>query len=136
MKKTQISHISDEMILTKETIKTKLELSDFDYNAKFFYSAMTFLERIFPQGTEEYEIHSRSKLFWNWYALQYHASAQSFLSRAATLRHISNMNIKILNGLFQNDMAFFCIHSIHISRAFENYLNVYQKYGTKHHKAA
>jgi len=136
MKKTQLSHVSGEMILVKETIKAKLNLSELEYNTMLFDMGMIFIERVYPKGSDEYVLHSRNKLFWNWYVLQYHVSAKSFLSRAATLRHVSNMNIKVLNGLFQNDMGFFCVHSIHIQKAFDSYLNAYKRYGTRSCKAA
>lgn len=136
MKKTQLAFVSGEMILTKETVKSKLNLTELEYNTILFEMGMTFIERVYPKSTDEYLLHSRNKMFWNWYQLQFHASAKSFLSRAACLRKVSNMKPQILVALFQNDMNFFCVHSMHIQKSFESYLNAYKRYGTRSCKAA
>lgn len=131
MNTTQLKVKASSMRITSETVRDLLSFSEFDYNNTLFESGMQLLVEIYGLDTDQYLLHSRNKMFWSWYRIQFDHCAASYLSRASNLKHVRNMRPHILVSLFHNDMTFFCVKSRAIKTAFENYLNAYKRYGTR-----
>lgn len=131
MNTTQLKVKASSMRITTETVRDLLSFSEFEYNNVLFESGLNLLIEIYGLDTKEYVIHSRNKMFWSWYRIQFDHCAASYLSRANNLKQVRNMRPQILVGLFYNDMNFFCVKSKFIKTSFENYLNAYKRYGKR-----
>ncbi len=133
MKTTQLKLKNGEMILNKETVKHVLCFDEVEYGSILLEKGCEFLARVYGWYSPEYIRHSRSKLFWNWYRLQFDEVAKSYLRRLSTFR--GRVPRSILAAMFMNDIAFFCVKSNAVKKSFENYLYVEKRYGKRSGKA-
>lgn len=131
MKNTQLEVKKSQMQITTETVRDLLKFDEFEYNCILFELGMKFIESIYKIDSPEYIHHSRSKMYWSWYRMQFDQCAAFYLNNAAALAHVQNMKQSILIRLFMNDMTFFACKSRSILMAFENYLNADKRYGKR-----
>lgn len=136
MKYTQLQQKANSMKITSETVRDHLKFEEIEYNTILFNLGVQFLEKMFGADTDEYRVHSRSKLFWSWYRIQFDQCASSYLRHTAVLSHVQNMRVEILMKLFINDMTFFCLDSNGIQKAFKNYEDAFTRYRERSRKTA
>lgn len=131
MKTTQLNKKSAAMRVTSETVRDFLSFDELQYNTILFECGMAFLVEVYGIDTPQYIQHSRTKMFWSWYRMQFEHCSASYLSRASNLTRVQNMKPFILVSLFNNDITFFCVKSKFIKTSFKNYLNAYKRYGKR-----
>lgn len=124
---TQIDKVIQEGLTNKETVKNLFGLSELEYNTHLFESGMSFLEMMFPAGThfEQFQIlHSRTKLFWTWFQIQYETADKAYLTMRKSLTvsvpqpRLENYNQRVIK-LINEDTRF--------QDSFNNYLNALKR---------
>lgn len=126
MKNRKTTHLATMRVKMQEDqqkISEQLDLSSLSRNTFLWECGMNFLATIYPENHPRFIEHSRSKLFWKWYQLQF-ANVENWFCRK--MLKTKNVPLSISATMYYNDMTLFCIESNAIQESFKNYLKAYK----------
>lgn len=120
-KKTILSSAQSAIQMNRETVMNMLDLSDLAHNQMVFDYGCEFLNRHAPEGTEDFEFISKSRVYWNWYRNEWSHTQDSFIRMANTF---NNLPLVLARKTYAEHMFFNCVESEAILHSFDNLLKI------------
>lgn len=122
-KTTYLSNAKEQMMGNQEVIKNFLDLDDERHNFQLFNAGMKFLSAIVNEGTIEFYDISTSKLYWNWFRLEFSHLQGQFIRHLNTVRSTAKHHA-ILNKMYECNINQFII-SEELFASFDNFLKLH-----------
>lgn len=113
---TMVVNKQEEIKMNEEVILNLLDFDEVKRASFLFDCGMNVLE--LHVAPSEIRKHADSKIFWNWYKLQFSNCEDYFIRTSFG----SSLPLGLVRLMYESDMLFFAVHCERIQKSFYNYL--------------